>query len=1545
MMTRTPFLSIGIGLALAPALLAASLESRAPLRIEAEGASATVIHVDLADLALPSPEALADWSPEGFTTLRLDGEYLLPRSSDLYEIPPTGGLRLVVEELHSEVLPGYAPTLGREDENGEIRPSIETPREAYEGLFREHIHLGEAAILRDLRLAPLSIQPLRVTENGMELLRSARIRLEYDRGVAGANELRQQHSWTSNMEEIYRGLVPNHGQFYNDVDDSRFPVYLITGADAYMNMAYIGEFVSWKRRKGFDVRMVPFSTIPGGNVNTIEYADLQAWFNQVWDTDRPEFILLVGDEDGLNACPTSYVQSSFGEQDVTDHKYALQEGEDYLPEILVGRMSVDNAQQLFTVARKPVVHESQTPIGTPPCEWHERGLVVSCNYADNGNAPISPNLTSRWVIEKMRSNGWCVETGDSLFYPPLSDGGPPVQAAINAGRNIVSYRGWANSNGWVFPAFDRNDIEGLTNGLRMPVVASFVCQTGAFGGAGVEDPCFGEKFVQFGNPATLGGAVAFVGPSDLHTRTQFNNPVCSGFFNAIFDLDLRSVGAALLNGKMELYRGYPLIRDDPYGAFFYFHVYNVLGDPDLKIWRGTPKTMSVEVTSELVTGHQDLEIVLQGDDGMPLTDAVVTITSGNANSELRARGRTDEQGRLVLPLELDDETTLTLTANHLEYVPGTASISVNDAAELAALVSTRIEEETADDLIRAGESLELFPTLENHGATELSALSAVLEADETMVEILDGNASWNTLAGGATAESADGFSLRILPSVPEGQLVPVVVRVTGGGDPITVIQLDVRNKALLVEEISLASGADHVDPGQEDELVLLVRAGGVADLAAAAVTLVSGSDRLEVIDTEAFDLGDLAVDGTAELRYTVAGGLSFFQGQEVPLTLQVVDGEGFSGQVSFSGPNGTEVPTGPLGPDRHGYYAIESGDFGIIDHPVYDWKELDPEYGGTFDERLYVIDDQVAEVDLPFDFTYYGNTYNRISVCSNGWISMGSTWMANFRNWNIPSSLGPPDMIMAWWDDLKPMYTAAGDSVHVPVLTRYDEAEGALILSWSRTYARYAWEDPGQPLQEFQLILYDQAVRPTTSGDNEFLMQYKRVTNVDVDNNYATVGITNFGHNDGLEVTYANFAAPTCTVPGQGSAILFTTEVPQNDPSISVNVLWPQPNDWFTPTQTVVRWDHQGLVERLGAATISYEVTLLDASLNSLWNTTVSDTGAVDVAAGLEGLPEGEGLSLRLRAVADGSIQVSALQGLIPVGIDRTAPGLSLALLENGLFLNTFELAIYCSEPMGSLNAVATGAGGEVEAMTLVPGSAVIGSGEEIYYLTVELGSDLSSIQISGEDLHGVPVSTDLPVGMAAGGSGELALEGGPLSLSWSGSESGQRSLLALPSLAQHPEAAAAHMVLQPENSVSQLHFAGQQGMLPARRADGRWLALEDGDAGPSLRGSGLVALVPAEQVEELPGSFRLHANWPNPFNPETTIRFDLAQAAPTRLVVYNLLGEVVRELLRADLEAGVHTLSWDGRDRNGLPQASGVYFARLESGPRNATIKMVLLR
>lgn len=108
---------------------------------------------------------------------------------------------------------------------------------------------------------------------------------------------------------------------------------------------------------------------------------------------------------------------------------------------------------------------------------------------------------------------------------------------------------------------------------------------------------------------------------------------------------------------------------------------------------------------------------------------------------------------------------------------------------------------------------------------------------------------------------------------------------------------------------------------------------------------------------------------------------------------------------------------------------------------------------------------------------------------------------------------------------------------------------------------------------------------------------------------------------------------------------------------------------------------------------------------------------------------------------------------------------------------------------------------------------------------------------------------------------------------------------------------------------------------------------------------SDLLAPVSAEDNLISPFVTALNSNYPNPFNPTTTISFSLAQAGDTQLGIYNIKGQLVRSLVNDVRNAGNHSVVWDGKDNNGNTVSSGIYYYKMTAGKYSNTKKMIMMK
>lgn len=142
-----------------------------------------------------------------------------------------------------------------------------------------------------------------------------------------------------------------------------------------------------------------------------------------------------------------------------------------------------------------------------------------------------------------------------------------------------------------------------------------------------------------------------------------------------------------------------------------------------------------------------------------------------------------------------------------------------------------------------------------------------------------------------------------------------------------------------------------------------------------------------------------------------------------------------------------------------------------------------------------------------------------------------------------------------------------------------------------------------------------------------------------------------------------------------------------------------------------------------------------------------------------------------------------------------------------------------------------------------------------------------------------------------------------------------------------------------------QYYFAAQDIALPTPKMvtlpDGGSGVTPPGSTAPPTRFQYVVAMVGIQPVSnEIPGEFKLYTNYPNPFNPITKIKFDIAKNTNAKLLVYDVLGRVVETLLSSEIKAGRYEIDFDG-----YSLASGVYFYKLVTNEFVETKKMLMIK
>ena len=1033
----------------------------------------------------------------------------LPLISALLEVPAEAGIGLQLLQVTGDERIHFVPA-PIVDYSEHLEPGEQPAERAIVSQITEDqlpaVSLGTAAILRDRRVVQISFAPCQIIPQTEELEIASRIEVLvsfHGNDFSNSGPL-VSRPVTADWSELYHNLILNNSAGSRELHAPYGEYVICYPATA---RTALQPLIQWKRELGYAVDTVCTTT---GNMDHI---DIRNYLQDRWDAGNTfDYLLLVGDKDySPESIPMdaffidggAYAEPAWNGQIVTDHPYSMLEGDDYLSDIMVGRLSVDNVPQLQTIVSKILLHERDINIPAEDPEWQQRALMV-CDRA----VAWSRVETMRQIRDRMLQDGFMeVDSAYSHYWDPLPIS--TVYNPVNDGASFVNYRGYGMRNAWYTPYFTSYDITStLHNYDKLPVVTGIVCGGGDF--ASVEhDPNFGETWLQHGTSNQPRGAVAFIGPSEEDTHTRWNNTIDLGIYQGVLQENLPRLGQAMARGKLELYLNNPNFHapgQPSNSVHFYFHAYNLLGDPGLILTPGTPQELIVSHPDQVSLNGSTVAVQISSD-SMP---AVAYVTFYDAASDVSFSTWSGADGLALVPVNLTSTATLQLTVSGYGWIPYRATVTV--VADQADLQLQELVREGDGELVM-GEELTVRLLVSNGGTVSSAPCTVNLQGEGCMFT--------NPVAVPAVEPGSE-----VLSSETTGLLISdpglVLEEHSFYGDPgdgeLLGFQQLIHGRALRIDTLLFLDGGNLL-PERGETATLEIHLTAAGDYSFPAGTMISSSFPAGLLPSPSgFQLAEeLSAGATTVLSTTLTVAPHCYYGTR-PLSFAAShDGYEYSAPAPLT--VGALDWSEPGGPDAMGYRVYHSSD-SQAGMAVFEWIELAPAQGGAGtalgiqDSYWDEGDDPLGEtvvVDLPFSFVFYGQDCETISVCSNGWIAPGVSNLTSFRNGQIPGANGPPGMIAPLWDDLH--NTGGGD-----IYTWYDVNGGRFYIEWEEFFPTYG----SQNRLDFQVVLHDPQQYSSTTGDGDIVFHYRNWSNTDSAENYATVGIENHDETVGLEYSFNN---------------------------------------------------------------------------------------------------------------------------------------------------------------------------------------------------------------------------------------------------------------------------------------------------------------------------------------------------------------------------------------------------------------------------------------
>lgn len=1069
---------------------------------------------------------------DGYLNTAIDGMPELPMLSTMVAIPAHGSYTLTYSYGGVEYVSLTNPKTYVAEDQVDPGPSFAG------NLFPAELAMGsEPAILRDFRVIQVNVYPYQydLVAQQLRLYQNIQVTLDFT-DEPGSNELPEYTGYSAAFANIYEAQISNFADYRNLVVAPLQPrILLIYGnsTDATFQTK-LNEFVTWKRQKGYEVNTVSTAQT-GGTSNTAIKTYIQTQYNNV--ATRPDYIILLGDTSGSYSIPTWYeTLSSYGGEG--DYPYTHLAGGDLLGDVFIGRISAENISQLTTLLAKIYVYEKNINTTGDAASWLNRMLLIG----DPSSSGISCIYTNKHIHEMT------AEVNPDYTYIENYSGGysGTMNTGISQGVSFFNYRGYIGMSGW-------SPSSSLTNGPRLPHAVILTCGTGSFAYTSTT-----EEFIRLGTEASPKGALTAIGMATSGTHTMFNNALSTGIFDGIFIYHMRSMGEALLNGKLYLWNLYG--ATNPSQANYFAHWCNLMGDPTVETFVGIPHSLVISAPDSIPRGTSFVDIQVTDTMQNPKENVSVTLYNSSYGNVV-AKGFTNALGIVTLNIPSFVNSDLLVTASMHDHKPAQLSISIDQAGSLVYFEKLTLDNGdsgssgNSDGFINPGENIALFVEIKNTTVNAISGISGTLTSPDAMVTITQAQSAFPNLNAEATGSNLVPFMISVGNTIPSFRDCRFVLNLTdsAGNNYQFIFHLGAFNANLAVTNYGISAGGNGVlDPAETGILGLNVTNSSVFGALDIYGELRALNDLVVVTDSTSF-FGNIpagmtinSVDGFAVFARPL-----LIPGMMIPFKVRLFNSAGFEQISYFSLPIGTVAQNTPLGPDSYGYFIYDISDTAYPDCPTYEWIEIVPSLGGlgtqitglndsgtSGDEGDQVGSDALETIDLPFTFPFYGVDYNQITVCVNGFIALGVTGEAEFRNGRMPGGQGPSPMIAPFWDDL---VILSGGGIY----RYYDANQHMLIIQYNNLKNGYNRTSE----ETFQVIFYDPLFHPTSMGDGMIKMQYKVFNNVDVGGggyspmhgNYCSIGIRDETNTRGLEYTFNNQYPQAAQPLGNNKALLITT--------------------------------------------------------------------------------------------------------------------------------------------------------------------------------------------------------------------------------------------------------------------------------------------------------------------------------------------------------------------------------------------------------------------
>jgi uncharacterized repeat protein (TIGR01451 family) len=690
---------------------------------------------------------------------------------------------------------------------------------------------------------------------------------------------------------------------------------LVICPDQYLDA--MQPFVAWKNASGRPTTMVSLSDIGGNDMDQIKSFILSRYNDP---NENLCYVLLVGDY--YDITPKAL---NGGRSDIW---FGQLEGEDYYPEVFVGRFSVGNVADVENQVAKVIYYERDIMANA---DWLSKGIGIgSTEGAGSGHNGGESDCQHIDYIRDTLMHYTYSEVSQHYQGVGAGTNASMLSQDFNAGAGICNYCNHGTQTGWYVGSFTNGQVNALVNDYKWPFIWSTACYNGQF-----DVNCFAEAWMRATNNST-GAPTGAIGGMFSWTNQPWQPPMTGQDEMVDILCEWRSadqfhhtLAGASLNGNMKILDLHPSDQGKTHNTWILF------GDPSLTLRTDTPTELNVSCQPEVIfLGQTELIVSADADYALatlsfngeilastPIVNGEVTITFPEQTITGTAQLVVTSFNKVT---EVKDIAIIPANGAFLSY----ESFSINDANGQADY----------------GETVGFDVTIKNIGNETANNVQVTLSTDSPFVEITNGTAFIPSIPASEEYTITNSFEVAVNEMITEGSQVGFILTCTDGTDTWT----SSFRMVLHAPQLTLTEFRPlHTTyPGQNGDLLITVKNTGTSDAHNAIVQLFSSSTEL-VFNPTQYSIGEIPAGGTATATASFSSSSNIPNGSNYEVYYHLA-----AAPYTFGGTQSLNI-----GPIKE---TFETGDFS-----AFPWESLGPAQWyvdnstsntGTFSARTGVIE-------------------------------------------------------------------------------------------------------------------------------------------------------------------------------------------------------------------------------------------------------------------------------------------------------------------------------------------------------------------------------------------------------------------------------------------------------------------------------------------------------------------------------------------------------------------------------------------------------------